>query len=144
MERFATFPFSVGCVSHSSVDVVDTKSKTLSSSEIQSNSGRMKSSFLPLPKSNISVGIQKVIKGFKNLSNLFQFYKDEDEDDDDESEMVIGFPTDVQHVAHIGWDGFNSGGSMKSWNKGPELLSLPTISIKQFELAMAAQTNAPH
>ena len=22
--------------------------------------------------------------------------------------MVIGYPTDVQHVGHIGWDGHNS------------------------------------
>ena len=91
----------------------------------------------------MSAGIQKVIKSFKNLSYLFQFYKEED--DDEEIEMEIGLPTDVQHVAHIGWDGSNSGSTgMKSWNKGPELLSLPTISLRQFELAMAAQADGPH
>ena len=103
----------------------------------------MKSSFLPLPKPNISTGIQKVIKSFKNLSYLFQFYKEEE--DDEEIEMEIGLPTDVQHLAHIGWDGFNSGSTgMKSWNKGPDLHSLPTISLRQFELAMAAQADGPH
>lgn len=152
MERFASFPFSVGCVSHSSVDVVETQPKKSQAesnpatpSEIQSNNGRTKSSFLPLPKPNISAGFHKVIKGFKSLSYLFQSYREDDDDDEEEMEMEIGFPTDVQHVAHIGWDGFNSGGTgMKSWNKGPELLSLPTISLKQFELAMAAQTTGPH
>lgn len=112
----------------------------------------MKSSLnLPLPKPNISAGIQKVIKGFKSLSYLFQFHKEDDDDGDeeDEIEMEIGFPTDVQHVAHIGWDGFNnsvtgSNASMKSWDKGPDLLSLPAISLRQFELAMAAQTGGPH
>ncbi|ONK56227.1 uncharacterized protein A4U43_C10F5430 [Asparagus officinalis] len=155
MEKFASFPFSVGCVSHSSVDVVENhpkKSQSESSptptSEVQAN-GRMRSSFLPLPKPNISAGLQKVIKGFKNLSSLFQFYKEDDDDDDEEIEMEIGFPTDVQHVAHIGWDGLNNvNTNMKSWNnfnKGPELLSLPTISLKQFELAMASQANnSPH
>lgn len=28
--------------------------------------------------------------------------------------MEIGFPTDVKHVAHIGWDG-QSGSSAPSW-----------------------------
>lgn len=28
-----------------------------------------------------------------------------DADEDKEKEMQIGFPTDVKHVAHIGWDG---------------------------------------
>lgn len=26
-------------------------------------------------------------------------------DEDKEPEMKIGYPTDVKHVAHIGWDG---------------------------------------
>lgn len=28
-----------------------------------------------------------------------------DADEEKEKEMQIGFPTDVKHVAHIGWDG---------------------------------------
>lgn len=150
MERFTVFPFSAVCVSHSSVKVIESQPKkslpesnSAPTSQVQLN-GKMKSSFggfLPLLKPNISAGIQKVIKSFKNLSYLFQFYK---ANDDEERDMEIGFPTDVQHVAHIGWDGFNSGSTtMKSWDKGPELLSLPSISLRQFELAMAAQTDAP-
>lgn len=30
-----------------------------------------------------------------------------------EREMEIGYPTDVKHVAHIGWDGHS--GSAPSW-----------------------------
>ncbi|KAL5997125.1 CRIB domain-containing protein [Asimina triloba] len=62
-------------------------------------------------------------------------------------EMEIGFPTDVKHVSHIGWDGSTTTmNNMKSWDafKPPELLSLPSISLNQFQLAMAAQADAPH
>ncbi|KAJ6827712.1 CRIB domain-containing protein RIC4-like [Iris pallida] len=149
MERFTAFPFSVGCISHSSVKVVTKQSKkpraeSSSALTIQSN-GKAKSSvrrLLPLRKPNISAGIQKAIKSFKSLSSLFRFYN-EDEDDDEEREMEIGFPTDVQHVGHIGCDGFNSGSAaaMKDWDRGPDhVLSHPSISLKQFELAMASQT----
>ncbi|XP_072955124.1 uncharacterized protein [Typha angustifolia] len=44
-----------------------------------------------------------IVKGFKFISQIF-VYK--------EHEMEIGYPTDVRHVAHIGWD---SPGSSPSW-----------------------------
>ncbi|ONK72794.1 uncharacterized protein A4U43_C04F23310 [Asparagus officinalis] len=144
MERLRSFPFSVGCISHRGVNVANNQPKkyriesdATRTSEIQSNS-RMKTSFLPTPKMNISKGIQQVIKSFKNLSNFFKFHKEEADDDDEYIEMEIGFPTDVQHVAHIGWDG------MKSCDKSHDLLSLHTISMKQSELAMAARADGPH
>lgn len=72
------------------------------------------------------------------MSNLFSVYKDNEEEED--VEMEIGHPTDVQHVGHIGWDGFNNGGGMKkSWEKGTEFFPLSSLSLKQFELAMASQ-----
>ncbi|XP_068669387.1 CRIB domain-containing protein RIC10-like [Aristolochia californica] len=37
-----------------------------------------------------------IIKGFKFISQIF-VYK--------EQEMEIGYPTDVKHVSHVGWDG---------------------------------------
>ncbi|KAL5730903.1 hypothetical protein ACHQM5_003687 [Ranunculus cassubicifolius] len=37
-----------------------------------------------------------IYKGFKYISSIFVVK---------EREMEIGFPTDVKHVAHIGWDG---------------------------------------
>lgn len=103
--------------------------------------GKTKGSFgllPPLPRPNISAGFQKLIKGFKNLSQLFVIFKEDDEEM--EMEMEIGFPTDVKHVAHIGWDGLNSVGSMNSWDRTPDFLSIPSLSLRQFELAMAAQS----
>ncbi|CAL9771909.1 unnamed protein product [Musa acuminata subsp. burmannicoides] len=98
------------------------------------------SAVLAFPKSNISAGIQKLVKSFKSLSqHVVVLYKEEDE----EVEMEIGFPTDVQHVAHIGCDGFNSSMSgNKNWDRAPELLPFPS-SMQQYELAVAAQAGAP-
>nr|AAQ05795.1 desiccation-associated protein [Lilium longiflorum]ABC88422.1 LLP12-2 [Lilium longiflorum] len=39
-----------------------------------------------------------LLKGLRYISQIF-------EGEDKEPEMEIGFPTDVKHVAHIGWDG---------------------------------------
>ncbi|KAA8515477.1 hypothetical protein F0562_018912 [Nyssa sinensis] len=49
--------------------------------------------------------IKGIYKGFKSISNIFVVK---------EREMEIGYPTDVKHVAHIGWDGPSSG-SAPSW-----------------------------
>ncbi|XP_057966056.1 CRIB domain-containing protein RIC7-like [Malania oleifera] len=38
-----------------------------------------------------------LLKGLRYISQIF--------DNEKEQEMQIGFPTDVKHVAHIGWDG---------------------------------------
>ncbi|XP_042380988.1 CRIB domain-containing protein RIC7-like [Zingiber officinale] len=92
--------------------------------------------------------IQKLIK---SLSCLL-----EEEEEEQEQEMVIGFPTDVKHVGHIGWDGSsNNIGSNNNNNNimdlksscrmnGHELLSLDSLSLKQFEAAMASITVAAH
>ncbi|KAA8520024.1 hypothetical protein F0562_014302 [Nyssa sinensis] len=45
-----------------------------------------------------------IYKGFKYISQIFVVK---------EREMEIGYPTDVKHVAHIGWDG--PSGSAPSW-----------------------------
>ncbi|CAK9167733.1 unnamed protein product [Ilex paraguariensis] len=62
-----------------------------------------------------------------------------------EMEMEIGLPTDVKHVTHIGWDGSTTTNPVKGWEnfKAPEILSFPSISLRQFELAMAAQADGP-
>ena len=39
-----------------------------------------------------------------------------------EREMEIGYPTDVKHVSHIGWDG--PSGTAPSWVSFPKLMSL--------------------
>ncbi|KAF8391834.1 hypothetical protein HHK36_022172 [Tetracentron sinense] len=153
MERLVVLPFSIGCVSQSSVAVSANhprKTKPESNpSVIRGQEGeeslsvvKMKNSFgfLALPKPNISTGLQRLIKSFKSFSHLF-VYKEETE----EMEMEIGLPTDVKHVTHIGWDGSATTNPIKGWDnlKAPELLSLPSISLRQFELAMAAQANEP-
>ncbi|GMY27095.1 CRIB domain-containing protein RIC5-like [Fagus crenata] len=40
--------------------------------------------------------VKSLLKGLRYISHIF---------DEKEPEMQIGFPTDVKHVAHIGWDG---------------------------------------
>lgn len=58
--------------------------------------------------------------------------------------MEIGLPTDVKHITHIGWDGSTTIHPIKGWEniEAPEKLSLSSISLKQFELAMADQAGA--
>lgn len=96
----------------------------------------MKSSLglLSFPRHIISAGVQRLIK---SLSRLLAVYKEEDE----EMEMEIGFPADVQHVAHIGWNGSNSVSTMKSLDGAPDFLSLPSPSLRQFEPAMINQAD---
>ncbi|THU50739.1 hypothetical protein C4D60_Mb06t23490 [Musa balbisiana] len=48
--------------------------------------------------------VKGFFKGFKHMSQIFV---------DKEHEMEIGYPTDVKHVAHIGWD--NGPGYSPSW-----------------------------
>lgn len=45
----------------------------------------------------MSTKMKGLLKGLRYISQIF--------DEDKEPEMQIGFPTDVKHVAHIGWDG---------------------------------------
>ncbi|KAL6505239.1 hypothetical protein OROGR_025056 [Orobanche gracilis] len=54
-----------------------------------------------------------LFKGIRYISQIF-------EEEDKEQEMQIGFPTDVKHVAHIGWDGPSAAttiDSSPSWMK---------------------------
>ena len=48
-----------------------------------------------------------LLKGLRYISQIFE------NSDEDEPEMQIGNPTDVKHVAHIGWDGPSA--SSPSW-----------------------------
>ncbi|XP_072999659.1 CRIB domain-containing protein RIC4-like [Typha latifolia] len=127
MDKFVVLPFSAGCASQSSIDVVGDQPKKLQEEPTP----------LPPPsgeKPRGSVGLfAKLIKSLKSLSQLLVVYGEYEEEV--EMEMEIGFPTDVQHVGHIGWDGFNNVTSMKSWDGAPhEFLSLPSIKIQQFEM----------
>ncbi|KAG0540727.1 hypothetical protein BDA96_03G433900 [Sorghum bicolor] len=170
--RFIAIPFSSGCRSHSSVDVVDTarhgKKPHPQGAEIGAVPGGASVRPPPPAGSKGESLVARLLRGFKNLSQIFAVY-DEDEDEEEEREMVIGLPTDVKHVAHIGWDGSTSTTtSLRSWNRAappppasssssssssaaaappqaqaqeqyPLPLPMPALSMRQFELAMAAQ-----
>ncbi|KAF5465202.1 hypothetical protein F2P56_015229 [Juglans regia] len=153
-ERFAVLPFSVGCTSESSVALgapaKQKKPKPESNQpplmrreegedQERPSRSKMKNSFgfLALPKPNIAGGIQRVFRSIKSFSHFF-VYKEEMEE-----EMEIGYPTDVKHVTHIGLDGSTTTNPAKGWENltAPEIISFPSISLRQFELAMAAQAD---
>lgn len=96
---------------------------------------------------DLLAGIRKLIKSFKSLSHIFEIYKDDDDEDEDGmgGAIEIGFPTDVQHVAHIGLDGStNMSSSLRGLEGARELLSLSNLTtLEQFELAMASFAAAP-
>ncbi|KAG2602906.1 CRIB domain-containing protein RIC4-like isoform X1 [Panicum virgatum] len=171
--RFIAIPFSSGCRSHSSVDVVDTSRHAGKKPHPQGiEFGMVPGGASARPAATAGKGeslVARLLRGFKNLSQIFAVYDEEDEEE--EREMVIGLPTDVKHVAHIGWDGSTSTTtSLRSWNRAapppppassssssastsaaappqqqqhqpPEQypLPLPALDMRQFELAMAAQ-----
>ncbi|KAK4796793.1 hypothetical protein SAY86_029119 [Trapa natans] len=49
------------------------------------------------PIARMSTKVKGLLKGLRYISTIFE--------EGEEQEMVIGFPTDVKHVAHIGMDG---------------------------------------
>lgn len=65
----------------------------------------------------MTIKIKGIYKGFRYITQIFVVK---------EREMEIGFPTDVKHVAHIGWDG-QSGSCAPSWmnefKTGPDFAS---------------------
>ncbi|KAI9112762.1 hypothetical protein K1719_016265 [Acacia pycnantha] len=93
------------------------------------------------------------LRGFREKEHTPSFfarrrgrvYKEETEEM--EAEMEIGYPTEVKHLTHIGLDGSTTTtNDDKGWDNlkpPPELLSLSSISFKQFEIAMAAQAHHP-
>ncbi|KAJ8749094.1 hypothetical protein K2173_013701 [Erythroxylum novogranatense] len=61
-----------------------------------------------------------LLKGLRYISQIF--------DNEKEPEMQIGFPTDVKHVAHIGWDGgpsVNQPSWMSEFKASPGFASAP-------------------
>ncbi|PUZ44793.1 hypothetical protein GQ55_8G152400 [Panicum hallii var. hallii] len=91
-------------------------------------------------------GIRKLIKSFKSLSQIFEIYKEDDDEIEDDMDVgiEIGFPTDVQHVAHIGLDGSTNLSSLRGLEGARDLLPLSNLTtLEQFELAMASLAAAP-
>ncbi|KAK4725842.1 hypothetical protein R3W88_030759 [Solanum pinnatisectum] len=146
VEKFFMLPFFIGCGSESSV-VVTTSSQTKNSSQITKESSsnvKMKTfwGFWAMTRPRFSQNVQRLKRHFKGFSQLFAR---KEEVEEEETEIEIGYPTDVKHLTHIGWDGSTTINPIKGWEnlKPPEIISFPTISIKQFELAMAAQASEP-
>lgn len=77
------------------------------------------------------MAMKGLIKGLRHISNIFENGK--------EQEMQIGYPTDVKHVAHIGWDGpsVTSPSWMNEFRIAPEFSSAPlSINREAKETAM--------
>ncbi|KAM3357324.1 CRIB domain-containing protein RIC1 [Capsicum chinense] len=151
---FVVFPFSLGCSSESSVPVANTnrsqppyntKNSVINQVPTKRQVGEESSSKVKingfLIRRRISHGVHTLKRNFKGFYQLF-VYKEE-EIEEMEMEMEIGYPTDVKHVTHIGFDGsnkINNNPMIKSWDNSKSL-SFPSISIQQFELAMATQAS---
>lgn len=166
-DRFIVIPFSA-CRSAASVDVVQSKKPQGAGGGGEGTSSSAAPGIKPAKGESLSL-VARLLRGFKNLSHqIFAVYDEEDEEEE-EPEMVIGLPTDVKHVAHIGWDGSTSTtSSVRSWNRAapppgttapatasastsasassaappPPQAQPPALSARQFELAMAAQASA--
>ncbi|XP_068664881.1 CRIB domain-containing protein RIC6-like isoform X2 [Aristolochia californica] len=63
-----------------------------------------------------------LLKGLRYISQIF---------DNKEQEMQIGLPTDVKHVAHIGWDGpsINAPTWMNEFRTTPDFSSAPLSTV---------------
>ncbi|PUZ36090.1 hypothetical protein GQ55_9G011500 [Panicum hallii var. hallii] len=156
VERFAVFPFSMGCMSQSAVSVADpsekkpqgdpssssatatTTARTAGSSEDGAGETvKEKAAVAAASPGLVAAGVSRLMKGIKSLSLMFA--GDGGDEEEEEREMVIGYPTDVQHVGHIGWDGHNKVGAMGMVNA----FSLPSsLSLRQLEMAMDQAAHA--
>ncbi|CAN6321960.1 unnamed protein product [Urochloa humidicola] len=158
-DRFTVFPFSMGCMSQSAVSVADPSEKkpqndpssssvsattTAQTAGSEDGAGEMvkekaaAAAATPQSPGLVAAGVSRLMKGIKSLSLMFA---GDEEDEEEEREMVIGYPTDVQHVGHIGWDGHNKvgGGAMGMVNA----FSLPSsLSLRQLEMAMDQAAHA--
>ncbi|XP_060177845.1 CRIB domain-containing protein RIC6-like [Lycium barbarum] len=65
--------------------------------------------------------VKGLLKGLRYISQIF--------DEEKEKEIQIGFPTDVKHVAHIGWDGPSTDNPswMKEFNGPGQFQSAPLV-----------------
>ncbi|XP_047983254.1 CRIB domain-containing protein RIC4-like [Salvia hispanica] len=146
LERFVLIPFSIRCDSESSVALAvaataSPKQPKTRGVKTGDESLKMNSTIKNqiISKAALSEGLQRLIR---RVSQFF-VYKEEMEQMEKEMEMEIGFPTDVKHVTHIGLDGSTTTSScLNNWEnlKASEILSFPSISLEQFELAMASQS----
>lgn len=164
-ERFAVFPFSMGCMSQSAVSVADPGDKkaqgdpssTAAATVARAGAGSSEegageamakekaaassAAAAATAPGLVAAGVSRLMKGIRSLSQMFAGEDGgEDEDDEEEErEMVIGYPTDVQHVGHIGWDGHNSkaGAAAAAMAGMVNAFSLPSsLSLRHLDMAM--------
>ncbi|KAD7477349.1 hypothetical protein R6Q59_007149 [Mikania micrantha] len=168
MERLVAFPFVTGCVSGASVAVcvqhgrrskedIDSsrivcrsfgipKDQRDEGEALTSSDNMMKSSFrfTSLSKPNVSIGLQRLTKSIKSLSQSFVFKDDMNEM---QMELEIGLPTDVKHVAHVGFDGSVTSEANRDGNLNPsDFLGFCPISFTELEerFATCAPFDASH
>lgn len=164
-ERFAVFPFSMGCMSQSAVSVADPGDKkaqgdpssTAAATVARAGAGSSEegageamtkekavassaAAATATAPGLVAAGVSRLMKGIRSLSQMFAGEDGgEDEDDEEEErEMVIGYPTDVQHVGHIGWDGHNrKAGAAAAMAGMVNAFSLPSsLSLRHLDMAM--------
>ncbi|KAL8162948.1 hypothetical protein V2J09_014437 [Rumex salicifolius] len=142
IQRWIFLPFSIGCASKSSVAVESTckDKEKKSSSMVKAKDSSM---LFSIRKPSLASGFHRLIRSLRSGASRIFSYRDEEEEDEFEAEMEIGFPTDVKHLLHIGRDGstVTNPNKIQENNSGPEMVSFPSISMKQLEMAMAAQAN---
>ncbi|KAK6145768.1 hypothetical protein DH2020_019637 [Rehmannia glutinosa] len=128
VERFMLLPFSaiIRCDSESSVALASTTPKHSKTRKGGEENLKMKKNEGVSKASIFSQGLHRLIRRFKSFSHFFVY---KEEMGHVEKEMEIGFPT-VNPVSN--WENL----------KATEILSFPSISLQQFELAMANQTRA--
>ncbi|KAL3520533.1 hypothetical protein ACH5RR_018682 [Cinchona calisaya] len=161
IERFVLLPFTMGCVSESSIAVgkrfLDRPYNVANSTptrirdddkeeeeeheddeESLSDDNNLKSplGLLAVPK------YQRLFKNIKNLSQLFIYKHDEMEEDD--LGMEIGLPTDVKHVTHIGIDGSATSILSKGWGnlKSPDFPARPSVRFQPSASALPLPARA--
>ncbi|KAL6581674.1 CRIB domain-containing protein [Orobanche minor] len=158
MERFVLLPFTGSCMSESSIAVglqqvkrskLDTNSTPTREKEEEEEEEHEEDEEESLSgensKSPLSLSARpRFQKLFKNFKNFSQSFVSKDELEETEIGIEIGFPTDVKHVTHIGFDGCASSILSKGWDHEPDqIINLPSFHLTQLELAMAKHTEKP-
>ncbi|CAO2831449.1 unnamed protein product [Amaranthus hypochondriacus] len=148
-ERWIILPFSFGCSSNSSVAVgspspLSDAAQTSRQKDLRICKKSKNALSFKYPKSKLSYGFRRLIISLKSVSKFF-VYKDDIIEEEEEKEMEIGYPTDVKHLTHIGWDGSTTiSNAVKGWENltTSEIISFPSISLQQFEVAMTQAQQA--
>ncbi|XP_022979372.1 CRIB domain-containing protein RIC7-like [Cucurbita maxima] len=82
----------------------------------------------------MGTSVKGLMKGIKYISQIF---------DEKEQEMQIGLPTDVKHVAHIGWDGPSANQNntptwMNEFKSSPQSQNSGDLANSTGELALSS------